>query len=223
MIVLVGGEKGGVGKTTLAVNLAAMRSRSGHDVLLIDADKQASASLWAGIRQEDGSARPVPCVQKRGKGLAAAIRDLAGRYEDVVIDAGGQDSVELRAALTVAHLAVFPIQPSLFDAATLETLAELVAQAQGFNSGLVAAVVINRASTNPRVKEADDAKDLIAAYSDLHLLEALLRDRIVFRKTVRDGLCVLEADHRDPAAEAEMDALYREVFGDSYREVFGDD
>ena len=223
MIVLVGGEKGGVGKTTLAVNLAAMRSRSGHDVLLIDADKQASASLWAGIRQEDGSARPVPCVQKRGKSLAADIRDLAGRYEDVVIDAGGQDSVELRAALTVAHLAVFPIQPSLFDAATLETLAELVAQAQGFNSGLVAAVVINRASTNPRVKEADDAKDLIAAYSDLHLLEALLRDRIIFRKTARDGLCVLEADHRDLAAEAEMDALYREVFGDSYREVFGDD
>jgi chromosome partitioning protein len=214
MIVLVGGEKGGVGKTTLAVNLAAMRSRAGHDVLLIDADRQGSANLWAGIRQEDNRARPVPCVQKRGKGLAADIRDLAARYEDVVIDAGGQDSVELRAALTIAELAIFPIQPSLFDAATLETLAELVTQAQGFNSDLVAAVVINRASTNPRVKEADDAKDLIAAYSDLHLLEALLRDRIVFRKTARDGLCVLEADHRDPAAEAEMNALYREVFGD---------
>ena len=214
MIVLVGGQKGGVGKTTIAVNLAAMRGRAGHDVLLVDADKQASANLWAGIRQEDGRALPVPCVQKRGKSLAADLRDLAGRYEDVVIDAGGQDSVELRSALTVAELAIFPIQPSLFDAATLETLAELVTQAQGFNSELVAAVVINRASTNPRVKEADDAKDLIAAYSDLHLLEALLRDRIVFRKTARDGLCVLEADHRDPAAEAEMNALYREVFGD---------
>ena len=53
-IVLVGGEKGGVGKTTLAVNLAAMRSRAGHDVLLVDADRQASANLWAGIRQDDG-------------------------------------------------------------------------------------------------------------------------------------------------------------------------
>ena len=214
MIVLVGGQKGGVGKTTIAVNLAAMRGRAGHDVLLVDADKQASANLWAGIRQEDGRALSVPCVQKRGKSLAADLRDLAGRYEDVMIDAGGQDSVELRSALTVAELAIFPIQPSLFDAATLETLAELVAQAQGFNRDLVAAVVINRASTNPRVKEADDAKDLIAAYSDLHLLEALLRDRIVFRKTARDGLCVLEAGDRDPSAEAEMNALYREVFGD---------
>ena len=214
MIVLIGGEKGGVGKTTIAVNLAAMRRRAGRDVLLVDADGQGSASLWAGIRREDGRVRAVPCVQKRGKGLAADVRDLAARYDDVVVDAGGRDSVELRAALTAAHLAVFPIQPSLFDAATLETLAELAAQARGFNGGLATAVVVNRASPNPRVKEADDAKDLIAAYDGLRLLDVLLRDRIVFRKTARDGLCVPEADVRDPSAEAEVNALYREVFGD---------
>ena len=214
MIVLVGGEKGGVGKTTLAVNLAAMRSRAGHDVLLIDADKQASANLWAGIRQEETRDAPVHCVQKRGKGLAADIRDLATRYEDVVIDAGGQDSVELRAAMTIAELALFPIQPSLFDAATLETLAELVAQAQAFNTELVAAVVINRASTNPRVTEAEEAKELITEYRDLHLLDVLIRDRIIFRKAARNGLCVGESKDHDQAAEAELNALYREVFGD---------
>ena len=149
MIVLVGGEKGGVGKTTVAANLAAMRARTGQDVLLLDADRQGSANLWASIREEEGVMPQVPCVQKRGKGLAANIRDLATRYSDLIIDAGGQDSVELRAALTVAHLAVFPIQPSLFDAATLETLSTLVNQAQGFNPELVAGIVINRASTNP--------------------------------------------------------------------------
>ena len=138
MIVLVGGQKGGVGKTTLAVNLAAMRSRAGRDVLLVDADRQGSANLWAGIRHEDPRNAPVPCVQKVGKGLAADIRDLATRYEDVVMDAGGQDSVELRAAMAIAEFALFPIQPSIFDAATLETLAELVAQAQALNTRLVA-------------------------------------------------------------------------------------
>lgn len=214
MIILVGGEKGGGGKTTLAVNLAAMRTRGGHDVLLIDADKQASANLWASIRQEERPDAPVPCLQKRGTGLAAAIRDLATRYEDVVIDAGGQDSVELRAAMTIADLALFPIQPSLFDAATLETLADLVAQAQAFNTELVAAVVINRASPNPRVKEAAEAKELIAEYRDVHLLEVVIRDRIVFRKAARNGLGVLEFQDHDPAAEAELHALYREVFGD---------
>ena len=214
MIILVGGEKGGVGKTTLAVNLAAMRNRVGHDVLLIDADKQASANLWASIRREERPDAPVPCLQKRGKGLAADIRDLATRYEDVVIDAGGQDSVELRAAMTIADLALFPIQPSLFDAATLETLADLVAQAQAFNTELVAAVVINRASPHPRVKEAAEAKELIAEYRDVHLLEVVIRDRIVFRKAARNGLGVLEFQDHDPAAEAELHALYREVFGD---------
>src|SRR6516165_3285835 len=102
MIVLVGGEKGGVGKTTLAVNLAAMRARAQHDVLLADADKQASANLWANIRDQEKVDPPVRCVQKRGKGLAADVRDLATRYEDIVIDAGGQDSIELRAAMTIA-------------------------------------------------------------------------------------------------------------------------
>ena len=214
MIILVGGEKGGVGKTTLAVNLAVMRARVGRDVLLVDADKQASANLWAGIREEEGLQPPVRCVQKRDKGLAADIRDLATRYEDVIIDAGGQDSVELRAGLTLAHLAVFPIQPSLFDAATLETLASLVAQAKGFNPELVAGIVINRASTNPRVKESEEAKELIAEYSDLHLMEALIRDRIAFRRSARNGMCVTELNERDKAAENELSALYGEVYGD---------
>ena len=214
MIVLVGGQKGGVGKTTLAVNLAAMRSRAGRDVLLVDADRQGSANLWAGIRHEDPRNAPVPCVQKVGKGLAADIRDLATRYEDVVIDAGGQDSVELRAAMAIAEFALFPIQPSIFDAATLETLAELVAQAQALNTKLVAAVVINLASTHPRVKEADEAKELVVEYGDLHLLEIVIRERIIFRKSARDGLCVLEFGDRDRSAEVEMNALYREVFRD---------
>lgn len=213
MILLVGGQKGGVGKTTLAVNLAAMRSRAGRDVLLIDADRQGSANLWAGIRQEDVSNSPVPCVQKVGKGLAGDIRDLATRYEDVVIDAGGQDSVELRAAMAIAEFALFPIQPSIFDAATLETLAELVVQAQALNTRLVAAVVINLASTHPRVREADEAKELVAEYADLHLLQVVVKERIAFRKSARDGLCVLESGDRDRAAEDEMNALYGEVFG----------
>lgn len=214
MIVLVGGEKGGVGKTTVAISLAAMRAKAHHDVLLVDADKQARANLWAGIRDEEGVKPPVRCVLKRGKGLPADVRDLAGRYEDVLIDAGGQDSVELRSALTIAELAIFQIQPSLFDAATLETLATLVQQAQGINPELVAGILINRASTNPRVKETDEAKELIAEYGDLHLMESVIRDRISFRRSARNGLCATELPDRDKSTEKELKTLYEEVYGD---------
>ena len=191
-----------------------MRSRAGRDVLLIDADRQGSANLWAGIRREEARNASVPCVQKVGKGLAADIRDLATRYEDIVIDAGGQDSVELRAAMAIAEFALFPIQPSIFDAATLETLADLVAQAQALNRKLVAGVVINLASTHPLVKEAQEAKELVAEYDDLRSLDVVIRERIIFRKSARGGLSVFESTERDRFAEAEMNALYREVFGD---------
>ena len=137
MIVLVGGEKGGTGKTTLATNLSAVRAWEGRDVLLVDTDVQGSASFWAASRDERGGKVPrVACIQKFGKGLQTELTDLAGRYDDVIVDAGGRDSVELRAGLVVAEKAFVPIQASQFDIWTLERMDKLVAQGQGFNPSL---------------------------------------------------------------------------------------
>jgi len=212
VIVLVGGEKGGVGKTTLAVNLAARRAVQ-SDILLVDADKQASANLWAGIRREENVQPAVPCVQKHGKTLGAELRDLAGKYADILVDAGGRDSYELRAALTVAQVAIFPLQPSLFDAATLDVLSTLVERARAFNPQLVAGVLVNRASPNPRVSEAREAFALIETFPNLFLMETVARDRIAYRRSVRDGLAVHELRPLDPLAEGEMRSLFEEVFG----------
>ena len=65
MIVAVLGEKGGTGKTTFSTNLAGMRSATGRDVLVVDADRQGSASYWAEAREEAGLTS-VSCVQKFG-------------------------------------------------------------------------------------------------------------------------------------------------------------
>ena len=126
MIILFGGEKGGTGKTTLATNLAAMRARAGRDVLLIDTDPQGSASYWTQCRDEEKVEPRVACVQKFGKGLQAEVRDLANRYQDIIIDAGGRESVELRAGIVVADFAFIPIQPSQFDVWTLGRMDDLV-------------------------------------------------------------------------------------------------
>ena len=115
MIILIGGEKGGTGKTTLATNMAAMRALAGRDVLLIDTDPQGSANYWAQNRDEEEISPRVACVQKFGKGLPAEVKDLAVRYQDIIIDAGGRDSVELRSAMVIADQAYIPIQPSQFD------------------------------------------------------------------------------------------------------------
>lgn len=211
-ITVFGGEKGGTGKTTLATNIAAMLATAGKDVLLLDTDRQGSASYWAAIREDEEVPR-VACVQKFGKGLAAQILDLAERYDEVVIDAGGRDSMELRYALGVADRVYVPIQPFQFDIWTIRQMDSLVEMAKGINKGLQAHVVLNRVSTNPAVQEDREAREYLGQEDLGHLLicSASLKDRISFRKAARDGLAVTEWK-QDRKAIAEIDTLFTEIY-----------
>lgn len=214
MIVLIGGEKGGTGKTTLATNLAAMRALAGRDVLMIDTDPQGSANYWAQSRDEENITPRVACIQKFGKGLPKEVKDLAHRYQDIIIDAGGRDSVELRSSLVVAEKAYIPIQPSQFDIWTLDQMDDLVETAKSFNPDLQAIVVISRSSTNPSVHESDDTGKLLDDFANLSLANVIIRDRIAYRKAAKDGLSVIELKPKDPKAVEEMETMYKEVFGD---------
>lgn len=214
MIILIGGEKGGTGKTTIATNIAAMRALSGRDVLLIDTDPQGSANYWAQSRDEENITPRVACVQKFGKGLPKEVQDLSSRYQDIIIDAGGRDSVELRSALVVTQRLFVPIQPSQFDIWTLNQMEELVETAKTFNPDLIAKVIISRASTNPSVHEPDDTAKLLNDFDNLDLSGAIVRDRIAYRKAAKDGLAITELKPKDQKAVTEMEILYKEVFGD---------
>lgn len=212
MIVLIGGEKGGTGKTTIATNLAAMRAKDGHDILLVDTDKQGSASAWSDIRDIKNTDIRVPNIQKFGSNLAADIQDLKTRYEDVIIDAGGRDSVELRAAMTIAEKMYVPVQASQFDIWTLSIINDLIAQAKGFNPSLAPKVLINRAATNPVVNEVEEAKEVFGDFENLELSLHILKERISYRKAAKNGLSVVELAKPDSKAISEITALYKEVF-----------
>ena len=212
MIVLIGGEKGGTGKTTLATNLAARRAAEGADVMLVDTDKQGSASYWAAIREEAGELPRVSCVQVFGKSVTTQVSDLAERYDEIVVDAGGRDSTELRAAMVIADRLFVPVQASQFDVWTIERMDELVEQAQGINAGLEASFVINRASPHPQVKEADEARDLLADFEHLRFGGVVIHDRIAFRRAASEGLSVWEMESADPKACAEIKSLYQAIY-----------
>jgi len=214
MIVLIGGEKGGTGKTTIATNLAAMRALKERDVLLIDTDPQGSANYWALSRDEENVTPRIPCLQKFGKGLPPEVRDLENRYQDIIIDAGGRESIELRAALSVVDKIFIPIQPSQFDIWTLNQMDGLVDRAKMYNPTLISKVVISRSSTNPSVHESDVTAKLIEDFDNLDLANVIIRDRIAYRKAAKDGLAVVELNPKDAKAISEMEALYKEVFGD---------
>jgi chromosome partitioning protein len=138
---------------------------------------------------------------------------MTTKYEDIIIDAGGRDSVELRAAMTVADALYIPIQASQFDVWTLDQMNTLVEQAGAINERLRAFTVLNRASPNPSVREAQDAQAALADYEHLRPASAVIRDRIAFRKAAREGCTVGELAERDPKAVGEITVFYEEVFG----------
>jgi chromosome partitioning protein len=213
-IVLFGGEKGGTGKTTLATNMAAMLALQGKDVLLLDTDRQGTASFWATVREDTDVEPRIACVQKFGKGLASQVRDLATRYDEIVIDAGGRDSMELRYSLGVCDRAYVPVQPFQFDIWTIRQMDELVEMAQGLNDKLEEFIVLNRVSTIPAVREDQDTRDFFQQenFQNMTMVESVLRDRIAFRKSARDGLSVQEWK-QDKKATDEITQLFEEVYG----------
>jgi chromosome partitioning protein len=212
MIILIGGEKGGTGKTTLATNLAAQRSAAGHTVLLIDADPQGSASNWTQLREEAGILPKVTCVQKFGQALVAEIQQLAHLYEDVIIDVGGRgDSLELSTSLATADKAIIPLQASQFDLWTLARMDKLVATARQVNPSLQALVIIGRASPHPLVAEASEALSVLADYPQLQRLATVIRDRIAYRRSSHEGKAVSEIAPADKKAIKEVQDLYDEL------------
>ena len=131
MIILIGAEKGGTGKTTLATSLAAMRTNEGHDVLLLDTDQQGTATYWNRLRDQT-EAKKITCVQVFGE-VDREIRKLASKYDEIIIDAGGRDSEELRSSILVAHKIYIPLQPSQFDIWTITQMAKIVERGKTFN------------------------------------------------------------------------------------------
>ena len=213
MIVAVLGEKGGTGKTTLATNLAGMRATDGRDVLIIDADRQGSASYWAEKRSDkhrDLSA--VQSVQKFGEGLMRTVRDLERRYDDILIDAGAGDSREVESSLRVADLAIIPVQPAGLDVWTLGLIDDRVSEALTVNEALCAYVVLNRASPNPKDHDAEEARQAIEGCTHLQLAPGVICDRVVVKRAAPAGLTVLEYKPLDAKAVAEMQQLYALAF-----------
>jgi chromosome partitioning protein len=211
MIIVIGGEKGGTGKTTICTNIASLMARKGSDLLIVDTDKQGSASAWAALRDENSQVKRIPCIQKFGSAIATEIKDLSNRYDDIIIDAGGRDSVELRGAMAVADIIYIPIQASQFDVWTLGAMESLITQVSSFNPSLKAIAIINRASTNPSVSETKETKEIFEDFKNLRLSKCILRDRIVYRKAARSGLAVDEIENHDIKACDEIKSLLNEI------------
>jgi chromosome partitioning protein len=211
MIIVVGGIKGGSGKTTLATNLSVIRSAEGHDVLLIDADDQETSTDFTIIRNErrtDGAG--YTSIKLTGAAVRTETQRLANKYEDIIIDTGGRDTTSQRAALTVADFLLVPFVPRSFDVWTLEKVSSLVSEMQAANPDLQAYTFINRA--DPRGQDNDDAAEVLRETESLSFIETPLGARKAFSNAAAARLAVTEIRPQDPKATEEMMMLYRYIF-----------
>lgn len=205
MILVVGNTKGGVGKTTLAVNLAIALSLSGRDLLLVDGDEQGTAMTFTQLRADRLGAAGYTAVALTGAAIRSQVRQLAGKYDDIIIDVGGRDTGSLRAALTVADTLLVPLAPRSFDVWALDQVAALVREAREINEPLRAFAVLNGA--DPQGGDNEAAAQVMAEADGIEVLPVTIVRRKAFPNAAAEGRAVLEHTPRDPKAIEELTAL----------------
>lgn len=211
MIFLVGNLKGGVGKTTIAFNLAITLSNSKRDVLLIDGEGTALALTE--LRANARGAAGYTAVGLEGSNIRTQTRQLAPKYSDIVIDVGGEDATgSLRAALTVADTILVPLKPRTTDLWRTRETADLITEAREINDTLRAIAVLNEA--DPAGQDNQDTLDALAEIPAYEIAPVILGRRKAFPNALAAGLSVIEY-HQDPKATDEMCQLFE--FLASYR------
>ena len=188
MILTVGNIKGGVGKSLLAVNIAAVLAQRGNDVLLIDGDEQASAATFAELRAEQTSKAEFATIQLQGAAIRQQMKQLREKYSEIVIDVGGRDTGSLRAALTVADAILIPFQPRSVDLWAGVQMGALVAEARCINEGLRAYALLNGADAQGH--DNAEASEALGAVEGIEALPCVVVRRKAFPNAFSNGLAV---------------------------------
>lgn len=203
MIISLVNQKGGVGKTTIAINLAGCLSRRNCNTLLIDGDPQGSVLQWQSIADTkafDVKHYPSPTFD-------SSIKDLAKGYDHVVVDAPPAMGEITRSILAVSSLAIIPIGPSPLDIWSSKETLSLLRAASKVNRHLTGKLLISRKI--PTTRLAREAREATETY-DMEVFETEISQRIAFVEAMICGLSVLQYAPNSKAAR-EIESLCEEV------------
>lgn len=204
MIISFLNQKGGVGKTTLAIHIADSLSRKDKKVLLVDADPQASALDWA-ENSENGNRFSVVGLPK--KTLRSELRTIETDYDYVIVDGPPRVHEIAMAAIAASDLIVIPVQPSPFDVWSLKDIVDLVNEVKTINEHLKTVLVINRKIVNTAI-----GRDVVNALADYNfpILTTAICQRVAYAESIALGQTVLNTNS-DMKASEEIQALTNEI------------
>jgi chromosome partitioning protein len=203
-VIAVVGNKGGTGKTTLSVNLAAGLART-TAIAIVDADPQGSSLQWRAIGEAAGG---FP-VFAAGSRIRAQAAELLQEYTYIVIDCPPSvHAPQTTTVLDIASLALIPVQPSPMDLWASVHIEQAVNRARGVNPALHAMLVINQLESRTTLSRlVREALGEIA----LPVAATALRRRAIYRNSALEGRSVFDMGRRGSDAAAEIDLLISEV------------
>jgi chromosome partitioning protein len=221
VILTVENTKGGVGKTTIAVNAAIVRASAGRDVLLIDGDEQKTAILFTELRSSQLGQPGYTAVSLQGGAIRTQVRQLAPKYDDVIIDVGGRDTGSLRAALTISDTFLIPVLPRSFDIWAVDQVAELVRETrEALNPGLRACLFLNAADAQGHDNE--DSTVALKETEGVELLTTSIGRRKAFSNAAAAGKAITEQtakEGRDQKAIQELIDLLDVIYQKNIKEI----
>lgn len=209
MVIAVTNLKGGVGKTTIATNIAVCLAYAGYDVCIVDTDLgQQSSMEWSGNRSAELKAIPVFGVNV--KQLNKEVDELKKRYNIVVIDGTPHLSELADRTILASDVLLIPLTPSVYDFRGFEGFLQRYEQIKNIKvssgSNTDAFVILNRVVPNTNVSK--DIQEAVEAY-DIQMLKTKLVSRISYVDTASEGKGVVE--YKDKKAKDEMEELTKEI------------
>lgn len=232
-IILIAGPKGGTGKSTFATNLSVMNCYMNKDTLLMDIDSRGSTTSSDFINERlDKSLKFTPhCIQLAGRYIGREIENFSKKFDIIVVDAGGYDSVELESAMSceLVNEVFIPLRPGKADIGTLSKMNEVIEKAKVYNESMIGKIILNQCRSVGKQIALHNSIAYIEKLEYMQIMKTRIFNRIAFEYALEDSLIVVESEKRDmqamkkyqlekyiPKASLEMKELYLEITNEEF-------